>query len=80
MKKAGLVVNYDEYVKAHRIEYINKLVKVENTITKRIPRQRLRDPVEEKLLLQLDIARRNRLMQSGDWVELAPRKWRMKIF
>jgi hypothetical protein len=80
MKKASLVVNYDEYVKAHRIEYINKLVKVENTITKRIPRQRLRDPVEEKLLLQLDIARRNRLMQSGDWVELAPRKWRVKNF
>jgi hypothetical protein len=75
-----MAINYDTYAETHRIEFIHKLVKVENQITKRIPRQRPRNPIEEKLLLQLDITRRDRLIRNGDWIELAPHKWRVKVF
>jgi len=73
-------INYDEYVKNNRIAFVLQLAKIRNSFTERIPRQRPRDPIEEKLLLQSTLIRRSRLIQNGDWIELAPRKWRVKVF
>ncbi|MDI6784093.1 MAG: hypothetical protein QME64_08380, partial [bacterium] len=60
--------NYDEYVKNNRITTVLRLARIRNSFTKRIPRQKPRDPIEEKLLLQSTHIRRNRLIQTQDWI------------
>ena len=55
------------------------LADLENSFPARLPRQRPRAPLKEELLLDLDLARRDRLLACGELIRLGPRHWRWRI-
>jgi hypothetical protein len=52
---------------------------LEDSFPARLPRQRLRAPPKEKLLIKLDLARRDRLLAGGELIRLGPSHWRWRI-
>ena len=72
-------VNYDEYRRQNQGRYLRCLAALEERYQGRTARQRPRDPEEERLLLRLDIARRDRLLASGELEQLGPRHWRWNL-
>ncbi len=42
----------------------------------RLTRQKPRDPDEEKLLIKMDLLRRERMIASGELEQLGPQHWR----
>ncbi len=72
-------VNYDAYVRANRGRRLRILATIEERYQGRVARGRPRDPEEERLLLQLDISRRDRLLASGELVQIGPRAWRWRL-
>ena len=71
--------NYDEYRRQNQGRYLRCLADLDEKYRGRTARQRPRDPEEERLLLQLDLARRDRLIASGELQQLGPRRWRWKL-
>lgn len=72
-------VDYDTYRRERWTGYARRLVDLESSFPARLPRQRPRAPLKEKLLLELDLARRDRLLAGGELIRLGPRRWRWRI-
>lgn len=72
-------VDYDTYRRERWTRYAQRLVDLENSFPVRLPRQRPRAPLKEKLLLELDLARRDQLLACGELIRLGPRHWRWRI-
>jgi hypothetical protein len=72
-------VNYDDYRKSNQSRYARILTAVAAQEQQRLPRDRPWDPEEERLLIQLDRARRDRWLASGELVQLGPRHWRLRL-
>jgi hypothetical protein len=72
-------VNYDEYRRRNQGRYLRGLATVDEKYPGRTARQRPRGPGEERLLLQLDRARGDRLIASGELQQLGPRRWRWNL-
>jgi len=72
-------VDYDTYRRERWTRYAHRLVELENSFPARLPRQRPRAPLKEKLLLDLDLARRDHLLACGELIQLGPRHWRWRI-
>lgn len=72
-------VSFEEYARASRGRYLRIFAAMGERYQGRVPRQRPRDPEEERLLLRLDMVRRDRLIASGELVQLGPRHWRWNL-
>jgi len=72
-------VDYDTYRQERWTRHVHRLVDLENSFPARLPRQRPRAALKEKLLLDLDLARRDRLLACGELIRLGPRHWRWRI-
>ncbi len=72
-------VNYDEYRRQNQARYVRTLTALAAREPERTPRERPWDPEEERLLIQLDRARRDRMIASGELVQLGPRHWRWQV-
>lgn len=77
MKKR--IFDFDKYVKAKRLKFFKSLRELEGELKVRLARERPRDPVEERLLMQLDKNRMEQMLKSGELKILGPRTWRLKI-
>ncbi len=64
------------YRKSRTSEVLAGRVEIMNKITGRVPRQRPRDPEEQKMLGRLIRGRYERLLERGELVFLGPRRWR----
>jgi len=69
-------INYDTYSQERASELFQSRVALRRKQAKRIPRQRFRDPEEDKLLGRLIRARFRRLIDCGELEQIGPRKWR----
>jgi len=72
-------VDYDTDRRERWTRYAHRLVDLENSFPTRLPRQRSRASLKEKLLLELDLARRDHLLACGELTRLGPRHWRWRI-
>lgn len=72
-------VDYDTYRRERWTKYSRCLADLENSFPARLPRQRPRASLKEKLLLGLDLARRDHLLACGELIRLGPRHWRWQI-
>jgi hypothetical protein len=72
-------VNYDADRRGRWTRYAHRLADLESSFHARLPRQRPRAPFKEKLLLDLDLARRDHLLARGELIRLGPRHWRWRI-
>ena len=72
------VVNYSEW-KLKRRALRAKLLELENTFEGRVAGRRPRDPDKEQVLVQLDIARWKRYLESGKVQIIGPRHWKWRI-
>lgn len=72
-------VDYDTDRRERWTRYAHRLADLENSFSARLPRQRLRAPLKEELLLKLDLARRDHLLACGELIRLGPRHWRWQI-
>jgi hypothetical protein len=72
-------VNYDADCRERWTRYAHRLADLESSFPARLPRQRPRAPLKEKLLLELDLARRDRLLACRELIRLGPRHWRWRI-
>ena len=72
-------VNFDKYLKDNRVKFKKKQLSVYNSFQGRCPRQKPRDPIEERLLIESTIRRWKRFINSGELTEIAPRIWRWRI-
>jgi hypothetical protein len=72
-------INYDEYRRGNQGRYVRILTALAARDQERLPRERPWDAEEERLLIQLDRARRDRLIASGELVQVGPRhlRWRL---
>ncbi|MGB9612818.1 MAG: hypothetical protein ACPL4K_01395 [Candidatus Margulisiibacteriota bacterium] len=71
--------DFDKYVKTNRLKFFRNLKEFEEESKVRLVRERPRDPVEERLLIQLDKNRMEQMLKSGELKILGPRTWRLKI-
>ena len=69
-------INYDTYCQERASELFQSRVTLRRKQTKRLPRQRLRDPEEDRLLGQMIQARYRRLIDCGELEQIGSRKWR----
>ena len=77
MKKR--VFEFDKYVKTKRLKFFKSLRELEEESTVRLVRERPRNPIEERLIMQLDKNRMEKMLKSGELKILGPRTWRLKI-
>ena len=68
-----------KYIKENRVLLKKKQLPVYNSFQMRCPRQRPRDPIEERLLIESTIRRLKRYIESGKLVEIAPHVWRWNL-
>jgi hypothetical protein len=71
-------INYEEW-KKRKPELIAKLVKTENTFQGHAPGNRPRDPEKERILTEMDKARKARYIASGKLTIIGPRKFKWRI-
>ena len=69
------VIDWEEW-KKRKPEFMRRFFESE---PRRLPRRRPRDPERERVLIELDLERRRRWIESGKLVELGPRHWRLNI-
>ena len=69
-------IDYDMYRREAASALLRKRVAILNSFSRRLPRQRPRDPAEEVLLGRLIRANYRRLLESGELVRVGPRRWR----
>ena len=72
-------VDFDQYLKENKILFKKKQLSVYNSFQGRCPRQRPRDPIEERMLIESTIKRWKRYIESGELTEIAPRVWRWRV-
>jgi hypothetical protein len=72
-------VDYDEYRRLNQGRCVRILTALAARQSERLPRERPWDAEEERLLIQLDRARRDRWIASGELVQLGPRHWRWEL-
>lgn len=77
MKKR--VFEFDKYVKANRLKFFKTLRELEEEYKVRLVRERPRNPIEERLLMQLDKNRMEKMLKRGELKILGPRTWRLKV-
>ena len=71
-------VRYEDWKKKRR-DGLLTAVDVENAFDGPSAGRRPRDPEKERLLIELEIARRNRFIKSGKLQILGPRLWKWRI-
>ncbi len=71
-------IKYEEW-KESRQAVFDKLVDVENSFEGRAAGRRPRDPEKEKILMEMDRARRERLIESGKLEMTEPRRWKWRV-
>ena len=71
-------INYEEWKKSRHVVF-DRLVEVENRFHGRAAGRRPRDPQKEKILMEMDRARRDRLIASGKLEIVAPRRWKWRV-
>jgi hypothetical protein len=76
--KPQKVIDFNQHWK-NKVRYRIKLLSLENEFTGRVPRGRPRDPVEEKLLLRLDLARWQEKVKKEEIVKITSHCWQIKI-
>ncbi len=69
-------VNYDDYRRERQGPFLREWVRLANARGCRMTHVTARDATEMKLLGRLIVARRARLLASGELEILAPRRWR----
>ena len=68
------MINYDEHAK-QRGEFTRQRLRAG---WRRLPRQRPRDPEEERLLLKMALERKRRWLETGKLEILGPREYRLR--
>ncbi|MEN6357723.1 MAG: hypothetical protein ABFD83_11645 [Armatimonadota bacterium] len=71
-------VDYQDWKRRKR-EVFLKLIDIENKFEGRVPGRRPRDPEKEKILLQLDKARRARYIETGKIEILGPQRMKWHV-
>ena len=71
-------VNYEEWKKSRRVVF-DRLLEVENRFQGRAAGRRPRDPEKERILVEMDRARRDRLIESGKLEIVEPRRWKWRV-
>ncbi len=71
-------ISFEEWKKQRKAKFAIA-VEVENRFPHRLPGRRPRDPEKEKILIRLEKARRQRMIESGKIEILGPRHWRWRI-
>lgn len=71
-------IDYEDWKKQRRGKFLIS-VGVENSLGGRRPGMRPRDPEKERILIRLEMARRQRLIDSGKLRILGPRLWQWRI-
>lgn len=74
-----MAVNFDQYLKENKILFKKKQLPVYNSFRGRCPRQKPRDPIEERMLTESIIRRWKRYIKSGELTEISPHVWRWRI-
>ena len=71
-------IRYDDYLSqnkdrmwAARMETLRRYPAGQRPVSRKP-----RDPDEERILIQMDLQRRERMIQSGELEQLGPRRWR----
>lgn len=72
------VINYEDW-KAQRRSLLAKQIAIEETFIGRASGGRPRDPEKERLLMEMDRRRWDRLIASGKLEKIGPRKWRWRV-
>jgi hypothetical protein len=71
-------ISLEDWKKERRAKF-KIAVDVENSLPDRLPGRRPRDPEKEKILIQLEKARREQLIRTGKIEIIGPRHWRWHI-
>lgn len=71
-------IKFEDWKKERKAK-LAKAIEVENLLPDRLAGRRPRDPEKEEILTQLDVARRNRMIESGKLQILGPRHYRWRI-
>ena len=71
-------INYEEWKKSRQVMF-DRLVEVENRFHGRAAGRRPRDPEKQRILIEMDRARRERLIESGKLEMTEPRRWKWRV-
>lgn len=63
--------------KQRRAEILELMVR--EGLQRRLPRTRPRTPDEERVLVALSVQKIRRAQAEGRWVQIAPRRWRLRF-
>ncbi len=63
--------------KQRRAEILELMVR--ERLQRRLPRTRPRTPDEERVLVELSVQKIRRAQAEGRWVQIAPRRWRLRF-
>ncbi len=67
-------IRFEDWKKERKAK-LKIALEIENSIPDRLPGRRLRDPEKEKLLIKLEKARRQKMIDSGKLEIISPKHW-----
>ena len=71
-------VSYEEWKKERKSKFAIAIA-VDNSLPERLPGRRPRDPEKETLLIEVEMSRRQRWIETGKLEIIGPRHWKYRV-